>query len=81
MLAFFKDYQWDSDTANMSSYQKQNDNYSYFTVFIDIFTRYLFTYPLKTLTGVEMVGVMREIIGKQETVPKGSKHCSKSLYL
>ena len=39
-------------------------------MFIDIFTRYLFTYPLKTLTGVEMVGVMQEIIGKQETKPK-----------
>ena len=70
MLAFSKDYQWDSDTANMTSFQKQNDDYKYFTVFIDIFTRYLFTYPLKRLTGVEMVGVMQDIIGKQETKPK-----------
>ena len=70
VLAFSPNYQWDSDTANMVSYQKHNDNYSYFTVFIDIFTRYLFTYPLKTLTGVEMVGVMQEVIQKQETKPK-----------
>ena len=63
-------YQWDSDTANMVSYQKHNDNYSYFTVFIDIFTRYLFTFPLKTLTGVEMVVVMQEVMEKQQTKPK-----------
>ena len=70
VLAFSKNYQWDSDTANMTSYQKQNDNYSYFTVFIDIFTRYLFTYPLKTLTGVEIVEVMQKVMEKQETKPK-----------
>ena len=70
VLAFSPNYQWDSDTANMVSYQKHNDNYSYFTVFIDIFTRYLFTFPLKTLTGVEMVGVMQEVMEKQQTKPK-----------
>ena len=62
VLAFSKNYQWDSDTANMVSYEKENDNYSYFAVFIDIFTRYLFTYPMKSLTGVEMVSVMQEIL-------------------
>ena len=54
----------------MVSYQKENDNYSYFAVFIDIFTRYLFTYPMKSLTGVEMVSVMQEILRTQEKNPK-----------
>ena len=52
----------------MVSYQKENDNYSYFAVFIDIFTRYLFTYPMKSLTGVEMASVMQEILKTLELI-------------
>ena len=54
----------------MVSYQKENDNYSYFAVFIDIFTRFLFTYPMKSLTGVEMVSVMQEILKNQKKIQK-----------
>ena len=85
VLAFFKNYQWDSDTANMVSYQKENDNYSYFAVFIDIFTRFLFTYPMKSLTGVEMVSVMQEILKNQKKNPKilrtdrGSEYLNKDV--
>ena len=81
VLAFSKNYQWDSDTANMVSYEKENDNYSYFAVFIDIFTRYLFTYPMKSLTGVEMVSVMQEILKTQEKNPKNLRTDRGSEYL
>ena len=43
VLAFYEDYQWDTDTANMVQYEKYNDGYKYFVVFIDIFTRFLYT--------------------------------------
>ena len=56
-----KDRQWDGDTANMLKYEKDNDGYKYFALFIDIFTRFVWTYPLKTLKGKEMVEAMTKI--------------------
>ena len=50
VLAFSLNYQWDGDTANMLKYKDYNDGYSYFAVFIDIFSRLLYTYPLKSLS-------------------------------
>ena len=48
VLAFSKNYQWDSDTANMVKYKSENNDYAYFVVFIDIYTRYLYRAPLKS---------------------------------
>ena len=59
VLSFSKNYQWDSDTANMVKFKSENNGYSYFVVFIDIFTRYLYTAPLKTLRGEEMIDVFQ----------------------
>ncbi len=42
-----KDRQWDGDTAYMVIYEKENDGIQYFALFIDIFTRYVWTHPLK----------------------------------
>ena len=44
-----KNQQWDCDTLNMSFYRKSNRDYAYVLVCIDIFTRYAFTQPLKSL--------------------------------
>ena len=46
----------------MVKYKSDNNEYAYFVVFIDIFTRYLYTAPLKTLRGEEMVIVFQRII-------------------
>ena len=70
VLSFSKNYQWDTDTANMVKYRKSNDNYGYFVVFIDIFTRYLYTRPLYTLTGKEMKQVMSNIFEESGVKPK-----------
>ena len=70
VIAFTKNYQWDTDTANMQKYEKYNDGYGYFVVFIDIFTRYLYTATLKTLTGLEMSRVMRDLFEQTDTKPK-----------
>lgn len=56
-----KFYQMDTDTVNMTKYSNQNKSYKYILILIDIFTRYLFTYPLKTLTGKEMVKALTYI--------------------
>ena len=52
----------------MSSYREHNDGYSHFVVFIDIFSRFLYTGPMKTLTGKEMVYVMTDLF--QHTTDK-----------
>ena len=70
VLSFSKNYQWDTDTANMVKYRKLNDNYAYFVVFIDIFTRYLYTRPMYTLTGKEMKQVMSNIFEESGVKPQ-----------
>ena len=37
VLAFSKNYQWDTDTANMNRYRDYNDGYGYFVVFLRAF--------------------------------------------
>ena len=61
VIAPYKDYQFDGDTADMSFYVRQNDGYKYFALFIDIFTRYVWTVPLKTKTGQEMVRALKTV--------------------
>ena len=56
-----KNYQWDGDTMNMTRYGKHNSGYSYILILIDITTRHLWTKPLKTLTGKEMVSALKSI--------------------
>ena len=63
-------YQWDSDTANMVKYKSDNNEYAYFVVFIDIFTRYLYTAPLKSLRGEEMVVVFQRIVREIDEKPQ-----------
>ena len=70
VLAFSKNYQWDSDTANMVKYKSDNNDYAYFVVFIDIFTRYLYTAPLKSLRAEEMVLVFQNLIREIDEKPK-----------
>ena len=55
--------------ANMVKYKKQNDGYGYFAVFIDIFTRFLYTQAMKTLTGHEMVTVLENIFQRSQDQP------------
>ena len=54
----------------MIQYKKYNDGYIYFVVFIDIFTRFLYTAPLKTLTGKEMVYILDDLINTVDVQPK-----------
>ena len=54
----------------MMKYKSENNEYAYFVAFIDIFTRYLYTAPLKTLKGEEMVVVFQRIIRETDEKPK-----------
>ena len=57
-----------SDTAYFQNISDSNDGYKYIAVFIDYFTRFAYTYPLKTLTGVEMTQVLNQLF--QEYKPE-----------
>ena len=54
----------------MVKFKSENNDYGYFVVFIDIFNRYLYTAPLKTLRGDEMVFVFRRIIRETDEKPE-----------
>ena len=64
----------------MVKFEKNNNGYKYFVVFIDIFTRYLYTVPLKSLQGEEMVEAMKSTFSKARAKPlnmrtdKGSEY-------
>ena len=74
ILAFYEDYLWDLDSASMVKYKEYNDDYAYFAVFIDIFTRFLYTYPLKTLRGEEMVKAMEVVFrDRQPTLARSDR--------
>ena len=81
VIASSENYQWDTDTANMNKYKEFNQGYGYFAVFIDIFTRYLYTYPMKTLTGVEMVQVIEKILKKSGKKQKNKRNDQGSEYV
>lgn len=75
-----KNYQWDMDTVNMSSYIEENKKHAYILVIIDIFTRYLMTVPLFTLTGKEVSEVLRKIFSKTKPIhcrtDRGTEFCN-----
>ncbi len=63
------DRQWDIDTISMLRYSmKMNSGYKYILVMIDILSRYVWTYPLKTLTGKEMVNALKAVFKKNKPI-------------
>lgn len=61
VIATYIDYQWDADTAILDSYKSSNDGYTCFLLAIDIFSRVVWTLPLKTRKGIEMASALRRI--------------------
>jgi len=84
VVAPFVDYQWDVDTADMSAYVKENDAMKYFLLVIDLMSKYVWTVPLRTKTGKEMVDAFKRIFaqGRQPTrirSDKGSEFANKDV--
>ena len=61
VVAPFVDYQWDVDTANMTVYKKENDGNAFFVLAIDILSKFIWTVPLRTTTGQEMVLALKRM--------------------
>ena len=64
----------------MVKYTSDNNEYGDFVVFIDIYTRYLYTAPLSTLRGEEMVVVFQRIIRETDEKPKNLRNDQGSEY-
>lgn len=84
VVAPFVDYQWDVDTANMDYFRKQNDGYAYFVLAIDILSKFVWTVPLRTKTGKEMVQAFKQMFsqGRQPThirTDKGTEFVNKDV--
>ena len=64
------DYQYDMDSAYMTSYpSKQNDGYKYFVVFIDVFSKLAHAFAVRSLSGEEIVGAMQKLLSVSNTKP------------
>jgi hypothetical protein len=70
----FMNYLWDLDTANMTfyvknelkSYHKKNRGFKHFLVAIDVFSKFLYTAPLRTLKADEMKVVLTQILANKK---------------
>ena len=84
VVAPFVDYQWDVDTANMTFYKKDNDGYAFFVLAIDILSKFIWTVPLRTTTGQEMVLALKRMFasGRKPThirSDKGTEYVNKNV--
>ncbi len=78
------DDQWDGDTADMSDFHKDNDGYKYVLFLIDVFSRYLWTFPLKTKTAKEMTEAFEKVLTsgrkpRKLRTDKGTEYVNKQL--
>jgi hypothetical protein len=77
----YKHYQWDADTAVMTSFAKESDAFGYFVLLIDIFSRYVWTAAMRTRKGTEMQRTLRSVFD-QGKIPiklrtdKGTEFCN-----
>lgn len=63
------DVEWDTDLADLKNLSRYNSGYKYFIVFIDDFSRYVFTKALKTKNSGEVTEAFRDILDTSGRVP------------
>ena len=69
VIAPFIDYMWDSDTASLNDYRKENGGMGYFVVIIDIMSRYVWTQSVKTPNGREVRAFFEKVF-KTKRIPE-----------
>ena len=55
-------YLWEADTAVVTSYTKENENYRYFLLVVNAFSKYVWIIPLKSTKGIEMVSALSSVL-------------------
>ena len=61
------DHQWDADLMDMQQISSYNEGYTYVLLAIDIFSRFIWTVPLKTKQGSEVKKAFDIIFGQGRT--------------
>jgi hypothetical protein len=62
--------QWEADLADLSYYSKENDEYKYLLVVIDVFTRFGWAQPLKNKKAATIVDAFKLIISDDDEKPR-----------
>lgn len=60
---------WTMDLMDVRKYSKQNKNYKYILVVLDIFSRFAWARPVKAKTGREVTDALRDIFTKSGRKP------------
>jgi hypothetical protein len=55
-------YLWETDTAVVTSYAKENENYRYFLLVVNAFSKYVWTIPLKSTKGIEIASALSSVL-------------------
>lgn len=63
---------WEADLINLPKLKDKNDDYRYILTVIDVFSKYGFTYPLKTKGAVEVTRAFKNIIDNSENEEGGA---------
>ena len=63
------DAQWDGDLMDVRNISKYNQNYQYILVLQDVFSRFIFTAPLKNKTASEVISGLKSVL-KQGRQPE-----------
>lgn len=64
---------WEADLIDLSKLKNKNDNYRYILSVIDVFSKYGFTYALKTKGAAEVTKAFKNIIDNSEKEGAGFK--------
>ena len=64
------DYLWEMDLMDMQKVAVHNDGYKYVLLVIDVFSRYIWTAPVRFKTGVNVVSILSGIVHKTHRRPK-----------
>ena len=67
VIVSYKDQMWDCDCLSMKYHTADNDGYGYILVFVDVFTRFLYTHKLTALRGVTVKKAYEDIFLYNET--------------
>ena len=58
-------YLWEADTVVMTSYAKENENYRYFLLVVNAGSKYVWTIPLKSTKGIEIINALSSVFYKR----------------
>lgn len=61
---------WQMDLAEMGNYARENKNFKYILVVIDCFSKFVWTKPIKTKSGEEVMRAIDDILKDSKRTPK-----------